>query len=300
MTDDLVKWRDVLAEMEQRFSDAEVSHPELSARRIAEQAGTLSSVELELSLDEPLTKRMMASVDSMMARRLTHEPLQYVVGSWGFRTLDVMVDRRVLIPRPETEEVVGWALEEVDRLSGLDDFAQLRVPVVDLGTGSGVIGLSMADERPNTEVTLVDIDADALVVARANAAGLGRPATRVTTIVEGSWFEPLAASMKGSFGVVVSNPPYVADGDVLPVEVEGWEPAGALRAADDGMSHVRHLIETSPQWLHPAGGLVVEMAPGQTVEAAELAANYFGQVEILVDMFDRSRAIRARHKKASG
>ncbi len=299
MEDNLVRWRDILTEMESRFAAAEVSHPRLSARRIAEQAGALSSVELELSLDEPLTERMMAAVDSMIARRLTHEPLQYVVGSWGFRTLDVMVDKRVLIPRPETEEVVGWALEEVDRLADVDGFAQRRIPVVDLGTGSGVIGLAMVDERPNTEITLVDRDEEALKVATANTAGLGRSATRVVNIFAGSWFEPLPVSMKGGFGIVVSNPPYVGNDEQLPPEVDDWEPRQALRARGAGTEHVRHIIENSPSWLCEAGALVVEMAPGQTDEAAVVAESYFAEVEVLVDMFQRPRAIRARFKKSA-
>ena len=145
----------------------------------------------------------------MVARRAHGEPLQYVLGRWGFRTLDLLVDRRVLIPRPETEVVAGLA---IDALAALD-----RPGVaVDLGTGSGAIALSLAAERwPHVEVWATDVSPDALAVARANLAGLGRRAA-VVRLLEGTGSSALPGDLRGRVDVIVSNPPYVPADAPLP------------------------------------------------------------------------------------
>ncbi|MEZ5234664.1 MAG: HemK/PrmC family methyltransferase [Acidimicrobiales bacterium] len=189
--------------------------------------------------------------------------LQYVLGRWAFRHLDLLVDRRVLIPRPETETVVDIALREIDRL--VDTYRyhyEQRLPVVDLGTGSGAIALAVATERTSTDVWGTDVSEDAVAVARANLAGAGRAAARVA-LRTGSWFEALPAELAGTIGVIISNPPYVAEADELPDEVERWEPAMALRSGPDGLDAARVLIGTAGRWLRPDGALVLELAPGQ-------------------------------------
>lgn len=285
-----VAWRAFHEEALARLGAAGVEAPEVDARRIVEAASGFEGGEFHLGLGELATKRGVVRFDAMMERRLTGEPLQYVIGSWGFRTLDLMVDRRVLIPRPETEVVAGIALEELERLSA----PGRTLTVVDLGTGSGAIGLSLAAERTDTHVVLTDASADALQVARANLAGIGRAATRVM-INEGSWFEALGSDLAGSIDVMVSNPPYVAESDPLPPVVADWEPPDALLAADQGRADLRHLIGGAGEWLRPGGALVLEMAPDQTAWAAQAAADV-GFVEIAVqpDLAGRDRALRAR------
>src|SRR5688500_2404619 len=155
----------------------------------------------------------------MVERRAAGEPLQYVLGAWGFRSLDLYVDRRVLIPRPETEQVVEVALAELRALGAAKPL------VVDLGTGSGAIALSIAPEVPTSQVWATDASPAALAVARANLAGIGRAAARVR-LEHGSWFAALPKLLQGRVDMVISNPPYVADGDTLPPEVADWEPAG--------------------------------------------------------------------------
>src|SRR5690606_8291102 len=137
-------------------------------------------------LDELVTVGGVSRLDAMVARRLAGEPVQYVLGSWAFRTLDLLCDPRVLIPRPETEQVVGHALDVLDRIrrSRAD---RHRPVVVDLGSGSGAIGLSIVAERPGTEAWLTDASPDAVAVTRANLAGLGMAGSTVH-VVEGSWF----------------------------------------------------------------------------------------------------------------
>jgi release factor glutamine methyltransferase len=228
----------------------------------------------------------------MVARRLSGEPLQYVLGRWAFRSLDLMVDGRVLIPRPETEVVAGLALVEVDRISAVRGGGQ--VMVADLGTGSGAIGLSIAAERPVARVWCTDASTDALDVARANCAGLGRPARRVT-MAEGPWFDALPPAMVRSFDVVVSNPPYVARDDDLPAEVAGWEPSVALLADGSGLADLEVLVDGAGAWLAPGGALVLEMAPDQTAAMADRARTV-GYVDVGVhrDLAGRDRALVAR------
>ena len=180
---------------------------------------------------------MVAHLDAMLARHAAGEPLAYVLGRWGFRHLDLAVDRRVLIPRPETEVVAGVALE-------LARDAPRPVTVADLGTGSGAIGLALADELPvdGVRVWLTDVDPDALAVARANLAGIGRRAANVR-IAEGSWFEALPADVE--LDVAVANPPYVAEGSPdVDASVRDWEPPGALFAGPDGLDAIRTLVAT--------------------------------------------------------
>ena len=285
-----VAWRSFHDEALARLGAAGVDAPEVDARRIVEAASGFEGAEFHLGLGELATKRGVARFDAMLDRRLAGEPLQYVLGSWGFRTLDLMVDRRVLIPRPETEVVAGLALAELDRLAEPDRM----LTAVDLGTGSGAIGLSLAAERADTHVILTDASAEALQVARANLTGIGRAATRVV-ISEGSWFEALGADLMGSIDVIVSNPPYVAESDPLPPVVADWEPRAALISPDNGRADLHHLITAAGEWLRPGGALVLEMAPDQTAWAAATATDV-GFVDVVVepDLAGRDRAVRAR------
>lgn len=294
-----ISWREVLAETEGRLLAA--GHDPGSAVResrwIVEEAsgaprasGVMSPAEMEVLV----TVRGMAHHDTMVERRLAGEPLQYVLGRWPFRTLDLMVDQRVLIPRPETEVVAELVLDEVDQMTEGRDLSFEPVLVADLGTGSGAIGLSVAVERVGTRVWCTDASSDALVVARSNCVGLGRPAQRVT-LAEGSWFDALPADLWGRLDVVVSNPPYVASDDGLPAEVADWEPDAALYADDRGTADVRVLIEGALDWLAPGGALVLEMAPDHTGPMADLARSVgFVDVTVHRDLADRDRALVAR------
>jgi len=296
LPDGAVSWRMLAAEAERRLMATSVGEPgsaAIDARRIVERASGTEGSEYVLGLDDAATEKGVHHFDLMLERRLQGEPLQYVVGRWGFRALDLMVDRRVLIPRPETEVVAGLALDELDRAAAGERGGRPLV-AVDLGTGSGAIGLAIADERDRVDVWLTDVSADAIAVARANLVGLGRSATRVT-IVEGEWFGALPAELRGSIDVVVSNPPYVATGDELPAVVRDWEPPGALFAGDDGLDDLRVIVAQAPRWLAPAGALVVELAPTQARRVAALAMeNGFASAEVRSDLAGRDRAVIAR------
>ena len=273
-----VSWRELLAETERALLST------VDARRIVEEA---CGDDWQLRLDEPATQRAVAYLDAMVARRSAGEPLQYVVGRWGFRGLDLYVDQRVLIPRPETEVLVEVALESLRE--------RVEPTVVDLGTGSGAIALAIAVESDGAQVWATDASADALAVARANLAGIGRAATRVR-LVEGSWFQPLPPTLQGRVDLVVTNPPYVAEREVpdLPPEVAHWEPRGALVAGETGLEQLQQIVSEARAWLRPDGALVAEIAPHQAEAAVVLAyARGFTAVEILPDLLGRPRVLRA-------
>ena len=226
------------------------------ARWLCEVATSLDGAEFDAALDDPVTERMVGHLDSMVARYRAGEPLQYVLGRWGFRHLDLAIDRRVLIPRPETELVAEVALE----LAGRVESPRL---VADLGTGSGAIGLSLAVELPldGTEVWITDSNADALAVARSNLAGIG-PAARNVLAAEGDWFDALPVDRR--FDVIVSNPPYVADrAPELDASVRDWEPERALLAGPDGLDDLRIIIDRAPDHLTGEGWLVLEIGADQ-------------------------------------
>jgi len=252
-----VSWRELLAETVSLVDDAQ------HARWICETATSSTSDEFREILDDPAGERAVAHLDAMVARARSGEPIQYVLGAWAFRRLDLAVDGRVLIPRPETEMVAEIAIELAAT------FRPTRC-VLDLGTGSGAIGLSVADELPltGTSVWLTDASPDAVAVARANLAGLGRAAQHVR-VTEGDWFEALPAGEL--FDVIVSNPPYVAEGsDDTEQIVTEWEPASALFAGPDGLDDLRLIIAEAPRWLSPGGWLVVEHGFDQGGEVADL------------------------------
>ena len=277
-----VSWGELLADARLRLSGSGAPvTPEVDARRIVEAASGASPAEFERLLRQRATTLTAARFFSMLERRCTGEPLQYVVGSWGFRSLDLMVDHRVLIPRPETEVVAGWAVDEVARRS-TEVGDDREVVVVDLGTGSGAIALSVAVECPQARVFATDVSAEALAVAGANLAGVGRAATRVS-LHEGDWFEAVPGAMRGSVDVVVSNPPYIGTGEELPPVVADWEPPVALWSGPAGHEAVEQVVAGASRWLRPGGSLVLETAAHRAQQTAQMVATA-GFVGIRVEL----------------
>ena len=279
----MTTWRDLLREAVDTLG---VEH---EARHLVERASGFEGAEYVLALDQPARERSIPFFRDMLRRRASGEPLQYVVGRWGFRKLDLFVDRRVLIPRVETEQVVEHALVEARRLPR-------PLVAVDLGTGSGAIGLSLARELGSeVEVWATDRSADALAVARANLTGLGSFAAQRVRLVEGDWFAALPDTLRGHIGLVVSNPPYVAAGDELPTEVRDWEPRDALVAGATGLEDIERIVSEAPAWLSRPGVVVVEIAPHQSDAASQLARDAgFTDVDVLPDLTGRLRALVAR------
>lgn len=296
-----LSWAALIREGAARLGEALGSDRAQESRWIVERVSGYEANELRLNETELVSARSVSFFDALLARRCAGEPLQYVLGRWQFRHLELVVDRNVLIPRPETEIVAEAAIDVAK--SHVAQRKQLGIPsavrVLDLGTGSGAIALSVTTEVPQSLVWATDISAGALSVARANLAGLGRAATRVT-MLEGAWFSALPNDLRASFSVIVSNPPYVAESeraDLAP-DVLDWEPHSALFANDGGRSDIAILIDEAQAWLEPGGTLIVEMAPHQTAWAAERAlVNNYVDIAIAKDLAGRDRALVAKSSR---
>lgn len=284
---DAGSWEELYREAARRLGDPN------GARWMVEEA---SGERLGAAVGAPPEKARRRMAD-MVARREAGEPLQYVLGTWSFRRLELMVDRRVLIPRPETEQVVEAALRELDRLGGAGAGSGKRATVVDLGTGSGAIALSVARERTAVEVWATDSSPGAVAVARANLSGLaGFAATRVR-IVEGNWWDALPGDLRRRIDLVVSNPPYISTVEMAGLEtsVADWEPRAALEAGPAGTEALEYLITTAPAWLCPGGALVLEMAPHQAGCLSGIARRVgFAEVEVVPDLAGKARGLVAR------
>ncbi len=254
-----------------------VPSPRVDAEHLIGKALGLSRVELYLEHDRPLTEAELASCRELVERRGRREPLAYVLGEWGFRRLTLRLDRRALIPRPETEVVVERCLELL---------RDVREPeVLDVGTGSGAIALAIADEHPGARVTAIDNSPDALALAAENLERVGLR-DRVRPL-----HHDLEAGLPGGpYDLVVSNPPYVApeEIDTLQPEVRDWEPREALV----GHGATEAVAAGAREVLKQGAWLVLEVANGTaSAVAAALGALGYADVRISRDLAERERVV---------
>jgi release factor glutamine methyltransferase len=250
----------------------------LDAELLLGRALGLERIELYMHLDRPLGESELAAVRELVARRARREPLQYVLGEWGFRRLTLTVDPRALIPRPETEIVVGRCLE---LLRGVDAPA-----VLDVGTGSGAIALAIADEHPGARVTGIDVSPEALALARENVERTG-------VAVELALHDASSGLPPGPWDLVVSNPPYVPPHEVdeLAPEIVDWEPRAAIVA--DGQ--IEAIVLGAAATLRPGGWLVLETHwEGASTAAALLAAAGLGEIAVTPDLAGRERVVEGQ------
>ncbi len=227
---------------------------------LAHTLGT-DRLQLYLEFDRPVTPEELSRFKPLLLQRAQRKPLQYILGRTSFRDLELITDPRVLIPRPETEGLVGAVLDQVATWAGCD----LRA--LDVGTGSGAIALSLAREGPFSTVVATDPSMDALEVARANALAYGLEGR--VEFRRGESLGPLGPEER--FHLLVSNPPYVSEEDFesLEAEVKAWEPRAALVAAERGLSVLYTLVAGAPGALKDGGLLALEVGAGQAQEIAK-------------------------------
>jgi release factor glutamine methyltransferase len=279
-------WRELHAELAARVPDVE-------ARWLVEEVSGLDRSRW----GETATAAGRARLGVLVERRLAGEPLQYVLGHWSCRGLDLRGEPPVLIPRPETEIVAEVAIGAARRPG--------RGPctVADLGTGSGALALALAAELPEAQVWATDRSAAALDVARANLGAAGPSAASRVQFAEGMWYEALPAGLRGRLRVIVSNPPYVTEAEFadLPAEVRDHEPTAALVAGPTGRESLEALVAGGPDWLEPGGALVLELAPDQAapMRSAAEAAGY-DAVAVHRDLTGRDRVLEARTRPEPG
>jgi release factor glutamine methyltransferase len=253
---------------------AGVDTPRLDAEVLLAHVLGVDRAALVIDRDRAVQGAAVRAFQGAVRRRaFDREPVAYITGVKGFRHIELQVDPRVLIPRPETETLVEAAVEILPQ----------GARVVDVGAGSGAIALALKDERPDLDVTGTDVSADALEVARANAARLGLAVAFAQA--------DLLAGV-GEFDAVVSNPPYVEDGAELAPEIVRHEPSLALRAGPDGLHVLRALVPAAAAM--GAEVLAVEMGAGQAAEVEELArAAGFAHSERRADLAGIDRVVVA-------
>ena len=227
--------------------------------------------------DDPLVATDAVLFHSLLVRRAAGEPLAYIIGRREFWSLDLAVTPDVLIPRPETELLVELALQWVPQNTQMD--------IADLGTGSGAIALALARERSCARVLATDASVDALTVARGNAERLG---IRNVEFVRGDWCAGLA---ERKFDLIVSNPPYIADGDTHLAQGDlRFEPRTALASGADGLDAIRAIVRDAPAHLKPGGWLLLEHGHDQGRAVGELLqANGFVEAFTALDLEGRER-----------
>jgi len=270
-----------------------VERGRLDAEHLLADVLGVERLQLYLQFDRPLQPEELDRFRPLLRRRARREPLQYILGCAAFRELDLHVDSRVLIPRPETEvlveEVLAWAAGR-----GAVDLTAL-----DLGTGSGAIALSLLHEGSFERVVATDVSGLALEVARLNAVAVDLESG--IDLREGSLFDPIADDEK--FHVVVSNPPYVTEGEArdLEPEVAAWEPKDALLGGGDGLDVIRAIVRGVEAHLEPSGLLALEVGAGQAGPVVALleAAGGYDDARIRRDYTGRERMVLARRAPES-
>jgi release factor glutamine methyltransferase len=260
-----------------------VPEPRLTAELLLAGVLGIRRLDLYLQFERPLSAEELAEFKARLLRRVRREPLQYIEGTASFRYLTLRTDRRALIPRPETELLVGEVLAWSAGREGLD--------VVDVGTGTGAIALSLRREGTFGRTVATDLSTDALALARENAE---LSQLRDIEFLQGDLFEPVRGER---FDVIVANPPYVAEGErgELDPEVRQWEPPTALFAGRDGLDVIRRLISGAPEHLKPGGLLALEIGASQAAAVVDLieGSGRFEGCRVVRDLAGRERMVLA-------
>ncbi len=270
------------------FAGKGIESPRLNAEQIVGHALGLKRMQLYIQFERLLSEPELEKIRPLVKRRAQREPLQHILGTVEWGNLVLKCDKRALVPRPETEELLELVLERAKPAEG----AAPRV--LDLGTGTGALALGLAKAWPAAQVTAIDASDDALALARENAAALGL-AERVS-LLKSDWFSALPANA-APFDVIVSNPPYLTDGEVAEAEpeVRVHDPLSALVAPDAGLADLKKIIAGAASRLAPGGLLALETGVAQhPALLAEAEKAGLREAEGLADLRGRPRFVLAR------
>ncbi len=259
----------------------------LDAEHLLAHVVGVGRLQLYLDFERPLDRTELDGFRPLLRRRAAREPLQYILGRQPFRTLNLEVGPAVLIPRPETELLVG------EILSWVESSGRSAPTALEVGAGSGAICLSLADEGYFTHITAIEVSEAALEVAGRNRESAG--GSGIVDLRLGSLFDPVDEGDR--FDVVVSNPPYVAEVDEasLAPEVRDWEPGTALFAGPDGLDVIRCLVDEAPRYLKEGGLLALEVGADQprTVAGLMRDTGRYSDIRIVRDHANRERFVLA-------
>lgn len=256
--------RDALLAGTKHLREAGIESAALDMSLLLAEAIGCDRLGIYLNQDRPLDQIERKRLRVLFDRRLTHEPMAYILGRREFHGLSFEVNSAVLIPRPETEHLVEAAVEWINKINADREIGVPRI--ADIGTGSGAIAVAIAHAVENCRVIATDVSAEALAVAKRNAMRHG-VADRIEFRL-GSLFEPISETLDA----IVSNPPYVAEIDraMLAPDVLEYEPHGALFSGPDGLDCIRELVAQAPKHLRPGGGLWIEIGAGQSLAVQNL------------------------------
>jgi release factor glutamine methyltransferase len=278
-----MKILEVISRTTPYFEKQGIESPRLAIELMLAHLLKKRRLDLYLEFERELDDATLAALREMVRRRTEGEPLQYITGEAEFCGLKFAVDRRVLIPRPETELLVETVLERM----------KSRVRVVDLCTGSGCIAVALAKRLPEAEITATDVSAEALTVAEENAKRHG--IEKRVRFLKGDLLSVLSDSLK--VDAIVSNPPYIASGDWagLPKEVRDFEPTQALLAGEDGLEVYRRIAADAGRFLLPDGFLSLELGAGQRAAVERfLTESGWTMDQVVKDLQGHERVIVAR------
>lgn len=255
------------------LSDAGMRSPEHDADLLLSEILSIPPIEFCFRNNDIISPSDLERVRDALKRRTANEPIQYITGNAYFRNLKLSVGKGVLIPRPETEIIAGIVIEK----------APARALICDIGTGSGAIALSIAQERPDTNVTGIDINQDALAYAERNRKEYH---LSNVTLMHGSLLEPVQEGML--FDIIIANLPYVTEEEysALDKEVAGYEPETALVGGADGLEIIRKLIKDAPAHLKTGGMLILEFGDQHAEKIRKIfsESNKFKNIEIIKDL----------------
>jgi release factor glutamine methyltransferase len=280
---------EILNQAVEKLRSGGVERPRTNAELLLEAVLNAKKIDLYLDRDRILTSGQIEKFNQFLLERISGRPLQYILGTTEFFGLEFEVNERVLIPRPETEILVETVIENMRGVH--------QPRIIDLGTGSGAIAISLAKSLKNSFVFATDISAEALKVAEKNA---GRHCVeKQIEFVQGDLFEPLKdKNVEGTVDCVVSNPPYVSEEEFknLPREVRDYEPIVALKTDEEGTLFHRKIIENSLDFLNQSGILAVEVGLGQAGKVADLIRSQkdFKRAEIERDLGGIERIVLGR------
>jgi len=270
------------------FAEKQIPSPRLDAEILLSHALGCSRLDLYLTPDKPVDEKERTLFRSYIRRRSNGEPVAYIIERKEFWSRNFFVNRHVLIPRPETEQVIETCLRLMETR---------QTPVIaDMGTGSGCIAVTLALELPEPRIAAVDYSSKAIDVARKNAEVWN--VSEKIQFFKGHWFEPLETGLPpGSFDLIVSNPPYIRRSELndLQVEIRDFEPVAALDGGERGIDHYRILSRSAGKWLTRDGYIVFEIGDDQAeIISGILLEQSFQSIDVLKDLSGRDRVITAQ------
>lgn len=274
------------------LKERRIDNPRLHAELLLTRSMRLSREELYIRLHSEVTEEEKKALEGLILRRGSGEPLQYILGHQEFWSVNVKVDPRVLIPRPETELLVEEGLWSLANISSKKIFS-----VLELGTGSGAIAIALAREVEKIFLVATDLSGDALMVARENARQAG--VSDKIWFVKGDLVNPFLP--RETFDLILSNPPYLSDSELsgLAREIIDHEPLIALRGGKDGLEFYRKLISQSPSYLKKGGWFLLEVGAHQAGRVCEMieAEGHFQKPEKVKDLSGIERVVKAQMKE---